>query len=265
VKCLVINLDRSADRLAGVTAEFSRIGIPFERVAGVDAAIGAPIVAPPLTEAEVCCFFSHRLCWQIIADGPDRYGAVFEDDVVFSHDAGSLLADGSWIPPDADIIKLETFFNRVRLGSQHVAVAAGYSARRLLGQHLGSCGYVVSKSAAKWLLSKTKLPKAAVDVALFAPNQTTAARNTTYQLMPALCAQVQFVSENRGPATLIQFAPQPPRNKRFIDRIQAEATRALAQLRNRNSFATEKVDAVPLRFPLAMEANTDPNPVQALP
>ncbi|TPM24261.1 glycosyltransferase family 25 protein [Mesorhizobium sp. B2-3-5] len=101
------DLDRSVDRLTGVTAEFSRIGIQFERVAGVDAATGAPFIAPPLTEAEVCCFLSHRRCWQIIVDGPDQYGAVFEDDVVFSHDAGSLLADDIWIPRGADVVKLE--------------------------------------------------------------------------------------------------------------------------------------------------------------
>lgn len=37
MKCLVINLDRSPDRLAHITAEFARIGITFERIAGTDA------------------------------------------------------------------------------------------------------------------------------------------------------------------------------------------------------------------------------------
>lgn len=264
MKCLVINLDRSADRLAEVTAEFARIGIPFERVAGIDAATGAPVIAPPLTEAEVCCFLSHRLCWQIIADGPDRYGVVFEDDVVFSHDAGPMLADGSWIPRDADVVKLETFFVPVRLGGRHVPVKNGYSATRLFGQHMGACGYILSKKAAQKLLKSTRRLKATVDFVLFSPTEMTTARSTTYQLMPALCAQAQFVAENGGPATLIQFAPPPPRNKRILDRIQAEATRALARLRNRNFFATQKVDAVPLRFPLAMQADIDPNPIPEL-
>lgn len=263
VKCLVINLDRSPDRLADVTAEFSRIGIPFERVSGVDAATGAPVVAPPLTAAEVCCFLSHRLCWQIIADGPDRYGAVFEDDVVFSHDAGAMLAGDDWVPQDADVVKLETFFVPVRLGNRQVPVKNGYSATRLVGQHMGTCGYILSKKVARRLLKSTRRLKATVDFVLFSPTEMTTARSTTYQLMPALCAQAQFVSEDRGPSTLIQFAPPPPRNKRVIDRIKAEATRAFAHLRNRSFFATLKVDAVPLRFPLAMQANIDPGPIPA--
>jgi len=248
MKCLVINLDRSVDRLAAATAEFSRIGIDFERVAGVDAMNGVPFTSPPLTETEICCFLSHRRCWKAIADGPDQYGAIFEDDVVFSHDAGGVLADDTWIPPGADIIKLETFFSRVRLGSRHVPVRNGYSARRLLGQHLGSCGYVISKRAAHSLFRNTGRFKAPVDVALFSPSQMTAARNTIYQLMPALCAQAVFVGTEK-PLSLIQLTPRPHVNKRMADRIHSEATRIFWYLRNRNFLSTEKVDAVRLGGP----------------
>lgn len=250
VKCLVINLDRSVDRLAAVTAEFSHIGVAFERVAGVDATTGVPFVAPPLTDAEICCFLSHRRCWQIIADGPDRYGVVFEDDVVFSHDAGSVLADDTWVPRDADVVKLETFFGGVRIGNRHIRVKNGYAATRLFGQHLGSCGYVLAKAAAGKLLTNTRHLKVPVDLALFSPNQMTAARNTTYQLTPALCAQAHFVSGDR-PASLIQLVPRVHMTKRLINRISVEATRTFGLLRNRAFFATEKVDAVPLRLPLA--------------
>ncbi|UVK51571.1 glycosyltransferase family 25 protein [Mesorhizobium sp. AR02] len=240
MKCLVINLDRSVERLVAVASEFSRIRVAFERVAGVDVEEGLPFAAPPLTATEVCCFLSHRRCWKIIADGPDEYGAVFEDDVVFSYDAGSVLADSSWIPPTADIIKLETFFNRVRLGSQHVAVTEGYSARRLLGQHLGACGYIVSRNAAERLSNSTKRLKAAVDVALFSPNQMTAARNTIYQLVPALCTQAHFVVD-KIPPSLVQIAPRAHINKRMIDRVNAEAARAFWYFRNRPFFqAAEK-------------------------
>lgn len=116
MKCLVINLDRSGDRLAHITSEFAKIDVPFERVPAID--VHAVIRASKLTNAETACFLSHRRCWQIIADGADQFGAIFEDDVVFSDEAGSLLADISWVPRDADIVKLETFFVAVRLGRQ---------------------------------------------------------------------------------------------------------------------------------------------------
>lgn len=248
MKCYVINLDRAIDRLAAVTVEFSRIGVAFERVAGVDARAGAPFAALPLTEAEVCCFLSHRRCWEIIADGPDQYGVVFEDDVVFSHDAGSMLVDDSWVPLDADLVKIETFYNRVRVGSRHTPAKNGYSVTRLFGQHLGSCGYLISKGAARRLLKSTMRLKAPVDVALFSPGQMTSARNNIYQLMPALCVQALFISGNTASPTQIQFTPPLHRNKRAIDRIRVEATRAFGYLRNWNFFATAAVDAVPIRF-----------------
>jgi glycosyl transferase family 25 len=77
-----------------------------------------------------------------------------------------------------------------------------------------------------------------------------AARNTTYQLTPALCAQSHFFSGDR-PAILIQLVPRTHITKRLINRISVEATRTFGLLRNRAFFATEKVDAVPLRLPLA--------------
>lgn len=243
MKCFVINLDRAVDRLTSATAEFSRIGIDFERVAAVDAGAGAPTSsAPHLVAAEVCCFLSHRRCWQIIADGPDQYGAVFEDDVVFSYDAGGLLADDSWVPRDADVIKLETFYNRVRVGRRQMPAKNGYSVSRLFGQHLGSCGYLISKPAARRLLKTTMRIRAPVDVALFSPGQITSARNNIYQLMPALCIQGEH-------PTQIQFAARVHRDKRVIDRIRTEATRAFGHLRNWSFFGTEGIDVVLLREP----------------
>jgi glycosyl transferase family 25 len=240
----VINLDRSVDRLAHVQAGFARIGIPFERVAGVDASAGSPVVAPPLTPAEVCCFLSHRICWQMIADGDDRYGAIFEDDVVFAHDAGTMLADDGWVPRDADVVKFETYFVKVRLGRQNTALDNGYSLARLIGEHMGAAGYLISREAAQKLLKGTRRLKGAVDDALFKPTLMTCSRNTIYQVMPAICAQAQFLWEKDAPQTLIQFNV-PERQKRLHDRISAEAVRTYGHLRNRSFFGTVKVDIVP--------------------
>lgn len=244
MKCLVINLDRSVDRLAHVQAEFARIGIPFERVAGVDAAAGSPMVAPPLTPAEVCCFLSHRICWRMIADGDDRYGAVFEDDVVFGPHAGSFLADDQWVPKDADVVKLETYFVKVRLGRRTVTLDNGYSLARLIGEHMGAAGYLLSREAARRLLRGTRRFKGAVDDALFKPTLMTCSGSTNYQLTPAICAQSQFLSENDVPPTLIQF-DVPERQKSLYGRISAEAVRTYGHLRNRSFLGTVKLDMVP--------------------
>ena len=81
-----------------MTAEFSRMGHTFERVAAIDARNWPDLALMPLrasrktslrlTDAEIACLLSHRTCWSIVAEGDDAYGAVFEDDIVFSAKAG---------------------------------------------------------------------------------------------------------------------------------------------------------------------------------
>lgn len=241
MKCLVINLDRSPDRLATIAAEFARIGIPFERVAAVDARndhLNFP--APPhLTGPEIACFLSHRKCWQLIADGADQYGAVFEDDAAFKSDAGPLLSNDRWVPRDADIVKLETMFGQVRLG-RIASIGNGHAVARLVGEHLGTAGYVISKGAAQRLLHRIKNLKEPIDLTLFSPNSLIFAINKTYQLVPALCVQShRFVGKTASP-TLIQTAPHRP--KSVATKIRGELSRLLAHCRNRTFWGTQKVD-----------------------
>lgn len=245
MKCLVINLDRSTDRLAHMTEQFARIGVAFERVPGIETPDGSRVILQRLTRAEICCFLSHRRCWQIIADGTDRYGAVFEDDIFFSSDAGPLLADDGWVPRDADLVKLETYFVPVRLGRKRTPIGNGYSVVRLVGQHVGAAGYVISKAAARTLLKRTKRINGAVDDALFSPTLMTCARNTIYQLMPAPCAQAKFLGGD-SPETLIQI-DVPERQWQLLEKVRTEASRAYAHLRNGTFFGTDKVDAVEFR------------------
>ena len=241
MKCLVINLDRSTDRLIHVTSEFGRIGTTFERVPAVDAskeALNFPSAAH-LTKPEIACFLSHRKCWQIIVDGSDQYSAVFEDDVVFRSDAGPFLSDDNWVPRDADIVKVETFFGQVRL-ARLSSIGNGHSIGRLVGEHLGTAGYVISKVAAQKLLQRTTHLKEPVDLALFSPNSMTCARNTTYQVTPALCAQHQFLSGPNTTPTLIQTAPHRP--KSVATKIRGELSRLFAHCRNGTLLRTQKVD-----------------------
>lgn len=244
MKCLVINLDRSTDRLAHVTAEFAKIGIHFDRAAAFE----ADAVNPEwqLTRQEVACFQSHRQCWQIIADGTDPYGAIFEDDVVFSADAGNLLIDDGWIPRGADVVKLETYFVGVRIAHKQEPVRNGYSVTRLVGRHLGSAGYIVSREAAQRLLKGTTRLKGTVDYALFSPTLMTCSRNTIYQLMPALCVQSNLVPGSADLPTLIQFRRQN-RQMPAIHRSLGEACRVFAHLRNGSLFRSDKIDFVPFR------------------
>lgn len=242
MKCFVINLDRSPARLAHVTAEFAQIGIAFERVAAIDAANQPdPVEKPPrathssrLSDGEIACFLSHRLCWSIVAEGDDAYGAIFEDDVVFSITAGPLLADDGWIPGDADIVKLETFFQKTVIGMNRLSAGNGYWVSRLYKAHLGTGGYIISRQAARRLVEATGDVNTPVDCALFHPARETSSSKTIYQLVPALCAQDHFLN---GKATSlpslinqerrIAWAGRPTRkrNNSVARRIANEAKR----------------------------------------
>ncbi|AZO72067.1 MAG: glycosyltransferase family 25 protein [Mesorhizobium sp.] len=224
MKCLVINLDRSSDRLAHVIAEFDRIGIPFERIAAVDA-LGRPDLASlqqlperipglRLTDTEIACVLSHRACWSIIAAGDDAHVAVFEDDVVFSASAGVLLADAGWVPADADIVKLETFFQQTTIGLRRVNTGRGSSVRRLHTLHTGSAGYILSKRIAGALVEATDEIDVPADHVLFDPVLQPWPDRIMYQLSPALCAQEQHLGQEaaRLPSLIEQerrtrFAP----------------------------------------------------------
>lgn len=197
MKCLLINLDRSPARLAHMTAEFSRIGIAFDRVAAIDG-LKCPEIAdisPHLSLSEIGCFLSHRACWQIIAQGDDAYGAIFEDDVILTETAGLLLADENWVPADAEIVKMETVFKKAVVAMKRVPARQGYTLHRLHGFHWGSAGYVISKRAARDLLEATRNNDIPIDHVIFNQTSATCSSKVIYQLSPALCTQTSFLRE----------------------------------------------------------------------
>ena len=89
-KVLVINLDRSPERLASITEQLDRIGMDFDRVAALDGrelsddfiekASPQEIVSKTyhraLSKAEVACSLSHKSAWQTIIDDDLDFGIV---------------------------------------------------------------------------------------------------------------------------------------------------------------------------------------------
>nr|WP_081879971.1 glycosyltransferase family 25 protein [Agrobacterium rubi] len=207
MKCLVVNLDRSVDRLPHVVQEFEKNDLTFERVSAVDwhdlkdinlnELTKRSVKFKKLTYPAIACFLSHRKCWQLIVDGLDEYVAIFEDDVILSQKAKKFLDDVSWIPHGANIIKIETEMFPILTGSQIHRIDDEHALRILKGQHNGTCGYIVSRTYAKYLLSISEKLYCQVDVFLFDPRAEPMRENVVYQMAPAICIQKQFYANKK--------------------------------------------------------------------
>lgn len=198
MKCYLINLDRSADRLQTMSKRFADIDISFIRIAGVDGKLLAQeeidrfAGSDEMTPGTIGCLLSHRKCWQAIVEGDEAFAAVFEDDVVLSSKATQFLRSDDWIPSDADIVKIESFNRVTRITKKGLNSRNGFRLVRLMDDHLGAGGYILSKTTAKNLLEWTDGLKAAVDRAIFRPSNGIFSKLTIYQMTPALCIQNQF-------------------------------------------------------------------------
>ena len=90
----LINLDRSADRLARCAPILDGLGLSWERVPGIEGKqLGAarlsalnPHPAPHgewfrrLTPGEIGCFLSHLRCWQLTQEQDLDCAVILEDD-----------------------------------------------------------------------------------------------------------------------------------------------------------------------------------------
>jgi glycosyl transferase family 25 len=218
MRILVINLDRSPERLVHVTGQFSQRGLSFERVSAVDGRIlGDDVLAlqpvsklwKRMNKAEIACFMSHRKCWQLIAAGPDAYGAVIEDDVFFSPDAASGLSSSDWIPAAVGLLKIETFRQKVFLSRSQILADSGRSVHELRGCHVGTGGYVISRAYAEQLLalSDGSLP-CPVDHFMFDDQVQRPAGFNVHQLVPAICIQgILLDSADPAHGSTIRKAP----------------------------------------------------------
>jgi len=222
LKAYVINLDRSADRLAHMNAELGRVGVAFERVAAVDGAALDPTELDAFRKArssgnpngwlpgEIGCFLSHLEAWRRIAGGENSWGAVFEDDVRVAADLKPLFASTDWIASDADVVRLEA--NRPMRLAEGRAIGAAPSRKvfRALSGTAGAAGYLIARAACRWLIETPAHLHTSADNFLFKPKVSEVARRLRrYQVVPAVCVQEGVIEGKPRIASLIK-----PRNTR---------------------------------------------------
>ena len=207
MRIYLINLERRKDRLKAMQDQAGTLGLALDQVTAVDAGTAdfARVNpwfanAGPLGEipaGDKACLLSHRAAWERFAASGDTHAVFLEDDVRLSKTAGLMLSCDAWIPPGAEVLKLEHYGppgQRVLL-SELQAVKGGFRLGRMLSRHTGGAAYILSQKAAAMLLAEARfdLP---VDHLLFNPNNSKLfARLSPWQLLPAIARQEEFVGE----------------------------------------------------------------------
>lgn len=192
MKIYLINLDRREDRLQSMRMRLDSLGLDFTRVAAFDGLQYAQTRDDwpfALTPGEVGCFYSHKNCMRLIADGDDEYGVILEDDVELSTNMPGYITSSLWIPAEADIVKLETTHDSVKLSHLKSLDFGNASIGRLMSSHIGAAGYIISKRAACAILTMLEHADIPIDVILFTHDEGVLASMNVYQIVPALCQQ----------------------------------------------------------------------------
>jgi glycosyl transferase family 25 len=184
MRCYYINLDREEERRAHM--EQALAGLDFERVAAVDGRQDPP-TEKGLTRFEVACLTSHRAAWTRFLATPAPFACFLEDDVHFSSDFGVFVREDSWIPADADAVKLDTFFNPIMLGPPDLAVKRRRLAR-LFTRHESCAAYILSRQGAEAFLRATENATLPVDYIVF-PEDPVKQGLMLLQLDPAVAIQ----------------------------------------------------------------------------
>lgn len=213
IKSYLINLDKDPDRLAFMRANFQRLGLVFERFVAIDektfsdAAYQQFMAERPRKgklwlRGQMGCFLSHYHIWQKIAQGSDRFCAVFEDDVHLANDLAQVLSVIDCIPDNVDLIRLDTSTNRIKLHRQPDVILNQRKLYRVKSTSWCTGGYIIHRRAAQRLLELPVSYHQPVDILLFNHEESVIA--PTFQVLqcyPALCVQdkhldgvVQFYS-----------------------------------------------------------------------
>jgi len=207
--CYVINLDRSPQRMARLSALFGHSGIEVVRIAAIDGDGLAEAelaywqsrsrIWNPLTRHEIACFLSHRKAWKLAVEEGEPWAFVCEDDIHVSGAFRQFMNTRAWLPADADVVKAETTLDRVEFARPDIAQVFDHTLRKLTSEHLGAAGYFISRQACQRLLHLTEECCEPVDCLLFSTRAPIMRQLEIYQIDPALCVQDRFlVRDGRG-------------------------------------------------------------------
>lgn len=240
MKVYLINLDRHAGRMQRMCELLQ--GLPFERIAAVDGSKleGVAMRNPwlprrfeNLSKYERGCIMSHRAAWTRFLETDEHLACVLEDDLVLSPQFRSIVEDETWFPADGQIVKLETYGQRVSLSRRRMKIQ-DRSLAILKSLHFGTAAYVLSRGAARYYLEQTVFPDRPIDHLMFGEEMLKEGPRT-YQICPAPCIQAKHLNGRillPELASSIPDAPRVPKAKPMAVKLKTEIGRPFFQARH---------------------------------
>jgi glycosyl transferase family 25 len=177
---IVINLDRSPERLASMARQLGKQAVPWERFPAIDARNLGPELSAAgyspvlnrrqyhvsLNPGEVACFASHRHAWQLILEQGWGAAVILEDDAVLAERFSAALAMLAGNRNRWSAVKLHNY-NRRRLISSTLLDEIG---EWTIGDYLKipncTTGYAIAAAAAAQLFEKTQEFGCPIDVTM---------------------------------------------------------------------------------------------------
>lgn len=223
--CLLINLDRSPERLAQMQERLDYFKLPFRRVSAVDgkkvtftereidASAYESCHGKYVTPTEVACYISHYNAFQAFLEGDKEYALILEDDMVFSDDFLLVLEN---------LIKNHKDWDMVKLNGCHWAfpitpkmIYKDYKLVLNLFQQTKSGAYLVNRIAARNYL-KDLLP-------MIVPYDHEFTKHWKYNIK--ICSLVPFPTWEKGGDSTIDYVMVNKYKKPWYKRINTLAYR----------------------------------------
>ena len=156
----VINLDRAPDRLARITMQLERLGLPFTRVPAVDAHALTPEQRGALDEAayrrkhgmtpvlgELGCYLSHMQAMRLFLASSAGFALVLEDDALLNDSLPAVLQGLMQQAERWDVAKLSAVHSGTPVPCAEVA--SGHQLAVMLSRCTGSSAYLMNRHAAQ--------------------------------------------------------------------------------------------------------------------
>ncbi len=243
MKNLVISLNHKTERRQHMTTEFQKHNINFDFFDALTPdiatsyaqALGLDLNRSPLTPTELACMMSHIAVWKKAINESIPYVTIFEDDIYLGVDAKSLLSDAEWVQPSWNIIKIESFYEKVFLSSKtHNVLSKKRYIAQLKSKNLGAAGYILSLQGAKILLEYVLHSEIQpIDETIF-NHFILNHQEPIFQMVPALCVQEMIIKESLEPLSLpssleeerkIRNSLKEKEKKTIFSKINREAKR----------------------------------------